>query len=317
MQARVLERRDDHQTIQAVTKGPGEVISIMDGFMGRFEPLDVDKEPDDGFHLAIDVSVNVDSRQNLETLVKSLHQEYPKLFQMPSDAQMDEAMAWALNYQPEIKHDLGRNAGGNQSKKEQKQATKQHANGSAKLPRHEFFCVSVPGGRIAAILEAVFNNVSLEQQRFYKQLKATRRIQPSFHVTLIHKASATEHSTYWNRLVHEWQVKFDEGKENQGYDPASSLVELARARIQLEYVVWDERVMGILVRLLDAGYNQGYPSVNRHAHITVGTATDNIKPKETNDLLTAWHEGGNAQIQDVKVKGSVVLEGGVKAVMSR
>lgn len=106
-QDRVFSRGDNHQTIQAATD-QNKVLGIMEGFIHRFEELNTEKAPDDGFDAVIDLDPTVDSRQNLETVVSQLHEMYPKLFgEMPSSEDLDDAIKTALqDYKPEIKHDL-------------------------------------------------------------------------------------------------------------------------------------------------------------------------------------------------------------------
>lgn len=70
--------------------------------------------------------------------------------------------------------------------------------------------------------------------------------------------------------------------------------------------------MTILVRTLDIDYH----STNAMAHITVGTASPNIKPMESNALLDAWTKG-RPGVRDVLVKGQISLDGTVRAMLSR
>jgi tRNA ligase len=63
-----------------------------------------------------------------------------------------------------------------------------------------------------------------------------------------------------------------------------------------------------------------FESVNPVAHITVGTASQDIKPKESNDLLQRWlngGSGGDTGIGEIAVKGNVTLEGSVRGVLGR
>ena len=105
---RVLTRGDNHQTIQAGSKAQGEIIEIMEGFLKRFEAVNVDKSPDDAFDEVIDLDVKASSRENLATVVNALAAAFPKLIpEPPTSGDMDLAINAALNdYQPEIKHDL-------------------------------------------------------------------------------------------------------------------------------------------------------------------------------------------------------------------
>jgi len=74
--------------------------------------------------------------------------------------------------------------------------------------------------------------------------------------------------------------------------------------------------MAIVARIVDADWE----CVNAIAHITVGTRGDDVKPKESNDLLSRWLENGSGDatgIGEVAIEERPVLNGTVKAVMSR
>jgi tRNA ligase len=78
--------------------------------------------------------------------------------------------------------------------------------------------------------------------------------------------------------------------------------------------------MAFVVRLspvVDGG--EHFRSANVVAHVTVGTASADIKPKESNDLLATWLRVGSGSegIQELAVTGNVELEGTVKAVLAR
>ena len=64
-----------------------------------------------------------------------------------------------------------------------------------------------------------------------------------------------------------------------------------------------------------------WPCANEVPHITIGTASLEVKPKESNDLLVRWMDGDangqGAKIWEKEIPGIRVLEGTVKAVMQR
>jgi tRNA ligase len=76
--------------------------------------------------------------------------------------------------------------------------------------------------------------------------------------------------------------------------------------------------MAIVVRLVDEDEN--WECVNQVAHITVGTRSDDVKPKESNDLLKRWIEvgsGDDSGIGEVAIEGRIILDGTVKGILSR
>jgi tRNA ligase len=120
-QDRVLARGDNHQTIQAATDMK-KVVGIMEGFIQRFEPLNIWISPDDGFDYTIDLDPTKESRENLETIVGQLSAQFPKLFtNMPTSEDLDEAIQVALSdYRPDLRHDVGRGPKNN-NKNQQKE----------------------------------------------------------------------------------------------------------------------------------------------------------------------------------------------------
>lgn len=312
MQERVLSRGDNHQTIQANKKGSAEVIGIMEGFLQRFQPVKADEPPDDLFDLVINLDVTSSSRENLETVVSQLNSEYPKLFgAMPTAQDLDNAIEAALNdYKPDIKHEL--NFGGNKSNQRQPQQNGAQKPKPAKL---DYFCVKVPAARITGILDAMFKDEDAATQQFYRQLQGLRRVQAEFHVTLIHRVSAKERQEHWQSLL-------DLHAQRATATANSTDPDLGTARVQLERVVWDNRVMCFVVRLLpsEKAEAQSFESTNEVAHITVGTANKDIKPKESNELLKRWLQEGSGEetgIRDMMVKGQIVLDGVVKGVLQK
>ncbi|KAH7085774.1 RNA ligase-domain-containing protein [Paraphoma chrysanthemicola] len=344
---RVLDRGDNHQTIQAGSKGPGEIIEIMEGFMHRFQPVDPSDAPDDAFDLVINLDPTVNSRENLEVIIGQMFETYPALFEgkdMPTDSDMDSAIEWALNdYRPDFKMDLSRGGGGakgsqnfndnqirqnmqrgdNSNMRKQSQAEAR----PKKAPRMEYFSVRLNTQRVSSILESLFNDKNAETARFYRQLKQSRRIQNEFHVTLMHRASAPDNQTYWDKLVKLHEASQQTATTNGSWEP-----ELGQCGVHMERLIWDDRIMCFVIRLngtktLQVAREGGstteeivFESVNPVAHVTVGTADQTIKPKESNDLLQRWlneGSGGQTGIGEITVKGNVMLEGSVRGVLGR
>lgn len=73
--------------------------------------------------------------------------------------------------------------------------------------------------------------------------------------------------------------------------------------------------MAIVVRIVD----DGWECTNEIAHITVGTRGNEVKPKESNDLLKRWlaeGSGDETKIGEVAIEGRKVVSGVVKGVLS-
>lgn len=347
---RVLDRGDNHQTIQAGSKGPGEIIEIMEGFMHRFQPVDPSDAPDDHFDLVINLDPTLDSRENLETIISKMFETYPALFadkQMPTNSDMDAAIASALNdYIPDFKMDLAKGFNNYDKTKnphnfnntqilqnmqrndaQPTRSNPQPTTKPKKTPRMEYFSVRLPTQRISTILDALFADKDPATARMYNALKQSRRVQNEFHVTLIHRASAAQHQPYWDSLL-----KLHEGVQTLGAAKGSWEPELGTCNVLVERLVWDDRIMCFVVRLdggskipasAEAAAAQEevrFETANPVAHVTVGTASQAIKPMESNALLQRWLKegsGGTTGIGEVSVKGSVVLEGSVRGVLGR
>ncbi|KIW06914.1 uncharacterized protein PV09_02583 [Verruconis gallopava] len=337
LRERVLERGDNHQTIQAGSKSQDEIIGIMEGFIQRFQPVDKENFPDSDFDLVIDLDPTSTSRENLETVVAQLNSNFPKLFgNMPTANDLDDAIEAAMtSYTVDVKHDLsgtfGKKANGKTKgqgpKAQRDQQAKQTDSATSggkppKEPKIEFFAVRLPAQRVTSILETLFRDKDAETARIYRQLKQSRRVQQEFHVTLMHRASAPQNEKYWNELLNMhykefhplWEKAVAEGTTNALPEP-----ELGKCQVFLERVVWDNRIMAFVVRLSSEG-DFAFETVNKVAHVTVGTVNPNVKPKESNDLLARWLEigsGGQTGINEEKVPGDVVLDGSVRGVLQR
>jgi tRNA ligase len=74
--------------------------------------------------------------------------------------------------------------------------------------------------------------------------------------------------------------------------------------------------MAIVARLVD----EGWECANEVAHITIGTRGDDVKPKESNDLLKRWlaeGSGDESKIGEIAIEGRKIVNGVVRGVLSR
>ncbi|KEZ46744.1 tRNA ligase 1 [Scedosporium apiospermum] len=293
--ARVLERGDNHQTIHAATE-PTKYLHIMEGFIDRFEPCNPFSPPDDGFDHVIDLDPVAGSRVNLETVVTQLHQWYPNLVrELPSAEKLDEAIEFAMGYKPEIKHTIPDRGGKNKRGQQQQQQQEK------KKPL-EYMAVHVSARDVNDILEKAFADKDRDTTRFYMQLKQTRRVQPKFHVTLMHRASSKENPELWKKYNDLYEEAAKAGNAEG---------KLGDCDVMLERIVFDDRIMALVVRLV----NNEWKCINKVAHITVGTRDSTVKPKESNDLLEKWLENGvGDKVHDVVLEDKPTLKGFVGGV---
>jgi tRNA ligase len=327
---RVLDRGDNHQTIRAGTKDSHEIIGIMDGFLNRFEGINTNRHPDDLFDLVIDLDVCASSRENLETIVRAMHDAYPVLVpEIPSADDLDAAIERAMN-KYEVKLDLsaGYSTKGPKGPK-QKNGSPAPQSGSTRLEppllarKIEFFNIAIPTSEVTSTLHSLFSSSTPEVARLYHQLVNSRRVQPAFHVTLIHRASKDEQSAIWNRYTKQY---IDTLTANPVADAMQNPPKLGLARVRLERLVWDTRIMAFVVRILpfndqiEGSGQADFPCANTIPHVTVGTVAPSVKPKESNDLLKRWLElgsGGDTGIFEAEVPGVKVVEGTINVTMRR
>lgn len=256
---------------------------------------------------------------------------------MPTHQDMADAIEFALGDEvgSSLKHDLSKTF--NQGKKDRGHVKndRRHTNLSTQratppltpeqqVTRLEYFGVSVSVTDITSTLSGLFGKAPAEEAKLYNVLKHSKRIQQDFHVTLIHRASFAQHGDIWSNYT----KAFIQAQHDFTADAKTLVPTLGRARLRLERLVWDERIMAFIVRILpsvdsNTGIAAGGPQwlcANATPHITVGTANQNVKPKEANDLLECWmagQEGLGGKIWDKEVPGVKILEGTVKPVMQR
>ena len=250
---------------------------------------------------------------------------------MPTHQDMSDAIDFALGETVggTLKHDLSKTFNQRKSKNDRGPA---HVSNQRDTPplapeqqvsRLEYFGVSVSVTDITSTLSGLFGKAPADEAKLYNLLKHSKRIQQDFHVTLIHRASASQHGDIWGNYINA----FLQAQQDFKADAKTMVPTLGRARLRLERVVWDERIMAFVVRILpsensNAGIAAGaqWQCANATPHITVGTASQNVKPKEANDLLEFWmagQEGPGGKIWDKEVPGVKILEGTVKPVMQR
>ncbi|PFH57828.1 hypothetical protein XA68_14521 [Ophiocordyceps unilateralis] len=284
---RVKLRGDNHQTIKAA-RDPEKQETIMGGFLGRYEPCEPWSHPDSGFDLVIDLDPLADSRVNLETIVTQLHKYFPHLMNLPSSEQLDSAIKHALEH-----------------KIPQSEPMRQKKGRDYWVHNLHYMSVNVESKAVNEALQQAFEAADEQTSGFFKKLKLTGRVQKDFHVTLIHRSSSKDYPELWQRYMNALEpVEGDDGK-------------IGECSVVLERIVFDDRIMAIVVRLVD---EEGkWECVNRVAHITVGTRDASIKAKESNDLLAKWLDGGvkKGLMQELVFEQKPTIAGNVGAVRLR
>ena len=318
---RVLERGDNHQTIHA-SKGEQEIIGIMEGFLHRFQGCDPQSAPDSDFDEIINLDVTASSLENLEKIINRLYATYPKLLpeEMPSHQDMEDAINDSMGATVGLKHDLSfSNPKGKKNQQQRgipivKPTPYSELTPEQAVAKLEYFAISVSSSDIESILFDIFQNSSPDESMMYNLLKQSKRIQSEFHVTLVHKQSGKAHGKSWEDYAFAYQksILSANAKEIDRLDPS-----LGVARLRLERLVWDPRVMAFVVRILPRDDGSSWECANAVPHITVGTVRSDVKPKESNDLLARWMDDRNKAltVQEKVIPGMKVIEGSVRAVL--
>ncbi|WEW61573.1 tRNA ligase [Emydomyces testavorans] len=335
---RVLERGDNHQTIRAGSKSQAEIIGIMEGFLHRFEAVKADREPDINFDEVIDLDVMASSRENLETVVSALYSAYPRLFDRPkpSTVELDQAIDAAMkDYAVDLKHDLNFGSSKTPARNPTTPIPQPNTIGGKTieqlLKKVEYFKISLSQSEINRLVSSLFPpGTPPDESKLYNNLKRSRRIQSSFHVTLIHKASTKDHPDIWEQYTNLYKNSLNQQLQAPDGSTRNQTPSLGAARVRLERLLWNDKIMAFVARILpidhDDRLNRNVPQTmalwtcaNETPHVTVGTAAPNVKPKESNDLLKVWLEhGANAQtgIMEREIRAVKVLEGIVGVVLS-
>lgn len=169
------------------------------------------------------------------------------------------------------------------NKKQGKSQSQQPKQAKVKAKRIMYFAVNVSALSVVEILEATFRGVSsqggTELGNLYQTLKDRGRVQPKFHVTLVHKNDKghQDFAAYWADLTSMNAVACAQ-------IPAETLGD---CKVHLTNLVWNDNVMAFVVTLSPSKWK----SLNNVAHITVGTSDEKIPPSESNKLLQDWNEG--------------------------
>ncbi|CCU81638.1 tRNA ligase [Blumeria hordei DH14] len=95
-QARILPRIDNNQRSD-IDLQKDQAVDIMDSVIERFQKLDVLDWPDCNFDAVINLNPTLDSRANVEILVKELRRIFPKLItKVPTTEELDVAFLYGL-----------------------------------------------------------------------------------------------------------------------------------------------------------------------------------------------------------------------------
>lgn len=264
---RVISRGDAHQSIKVETQGVDNAEKIMRGFISRFQLINKETEPDCNFDYIIDLDVNDNnsSLANMKTIVKALQQYAPDIdLPEPTDNEYLNAFEKAKAYKPTFNKQM-----------------------SPMKRKPSYYGIYINDPEFLSIVE----NCDID---FYNRLKLHKRVQPDFHVTLIHSAMRREN----NKMRELWEFYTSTfKKEVQKFTNARTPIPENKkclfssdysANIKLKKIVWDTKVMCVEVETL--GFNHKGKSIdlpigNKFAHITIGTIDKQFPPMLAGKML--------------------------------
>jgi tRNA ligase len=285
---RVLERGDNHQSIKAATEGEAKVKGIMKGFVNRFQPVETSKEPDSKFDLIIDLNVDQENSSfyNAEEIIKQLHSKYPVLINsIPSQEMLQASFSKALEFKPVFTKTFpnSRSAKTKGSQEHKKQAvSRETPNKKPKRRSPVYFSIDLNGiERLLFQIDDLLNNKNHYGDCLLSSLRENDRVQSEFHITLAH-VNQGKKGTNSERAIWEEYIEYYESKGK-----GSELGVLAS--IRLKRLIWNDKALAVLVESVDYvekdnGKSLNFSIANKFPHITIGTASDDIKPFYSNEL---------------------------------
>ncbi|SMN21727.1 similar to Saccharomyces cerevisiae YJL087C TRL1 tRNA ligase, required for tRNA splicing and for both splicing and translation of HAC1 mRNA in the UPR [Maudiozyma saulgeensis] len=324
---RVLARGDNHQTIQLNKHGEKKVIGIMSGFWKRFQPVDMNKWPDNAFDLLINLKVDNESSSlsNAREIIRQIHETYPVLIpDLPTENELEQAFKSALEHKPE-----------NIPKVVKGQPQKP----TIKKLKPSFFSAAIKNKKM--LLDEIQNAINLSEMNTssVNKMVEENRTQPEFHITLSHvvqgkKGDAREKriwSTYMKHYEDE-MMKISECilKKRQSGESANpderETFECSNGdhlKFKLAKLCWDDKIVSAIVELnRDIDHNtcvkdknnqfiNGLDCTNVISHITIGILNVDTKASYSNTLCHKVMEGDIEKVNVIDLSDTITHTAGI------
>lgn len=282
------KRGDNHQSLKAKSCPNAAISQLKNNLAGFEKPQLKLGEPnlpvlvkgsqlsgtDDMYSLVI--NVDIDGASPSLTNAKIIYQQLRENISLLDKGDISElkwqaAFEAALNYQPEFRKSVS-----NVSRKPL------------------YYALKVDHEPIVAHLSK-----ALAENPTWKAIQQNMRVQLSMHVTLAHADSVKNDPAMkeaWQRLGREFAVK-QKKKFTENSDPSS--LQNVVADLTVEKIVVIEKVLIALKVSATQFYTlkndklhriEPITSTNKYLHVTVGTRTNAIRPKESNTYLCQLYE---------------------------
>lgn len=287
---RVLARGENHQSLLADVSGKSHEDVIW-MFLKGGEEL-ADNEVDEVVEMSIEESLEDALARAVDACVRILG--VPR----PSVEQIGEALAAARAYESKVK-----SAAKPKPKPNAQPAGEPAKKKKEKEPRYYAF---LPEIDITRPLEKRLKDPEAPDsaRQFFAHLRKEKRVTAVPHVTIVHEKGLPADQDLWDRCkgIHAL--------------PSPPLF-----LFRLSHVVWDKRVMALVVQDLAVANDGGDPGAVEFAkkleegslldkmHVTVGTYSKDIAPVEARELVQRWRDGdktvGCLELKDTTVMARV------------
>ena len=170
-----------------------------------------------------------------------------------------------------------------------------------------YYGVKVPNDfDLVAFLERQFAQYP-EKKGFWDQLVRDGRIE-------MHRGKGWHATLAMNRpelkeLVKTFEKLLTAGAQQDGTKDAGE-ERVVPVKLCLDEIVWDQRAMAIAIKSMDPPL----PCANKIPHITVATASDDIKPFISNEILAASrdHWLSQGEVRRLKLAEGMIIDGYLK-----
>jgi tRNA ligase len=270
---RIYDRGGKHQTLRADVDG-GSHENVIWNFIAQREELDEGE---------VDAVIEMDITEDLEHALDRAVDGCVRALglEKPDQEKIGLALAAARAYEPTKRKE-------DRKEKEKVKEKGEEKKNKAKPPRYYGF---VPEVDLLELLNPVFSAPgdaeAADGRQFLTRLKKNSRVAKQPHITIVHTKA----------LDLEWAKPL--------WDRCSDLCLSSTPptfRFTLGSVVWNNRVMAVTVDEVEpmsddddeAGksfVDQLPHEVRQKLHITVGTASNDIKPIEAHALMEDWRNG--------------------------
>ncbi|KAJ3018090.1 hypothetical protein HKX48_003166 [Thoreauomyces humboldtii] len=276
---RVKARGENHQSL--TPSRTADIGAVIRSFIARRDALDTRSAADSNISDVLRLNLVDDPRTNFFKLVEFLHLPRPDM------ATYDEAYSACVD---------------------QKETVVKVVKDTSAKRKVLFYGIKLDSDpNLGTVLESTFATTDDRFRRTWGSLSSTKRIEErsrsGWHVTLVvvrsDGARAVELSkAYARRLAAS-------SNEELGVEVSCTLTE----------VVWDDRVMAVVVQLPD-----DVQTSNDVPHVTVATRSEDVKPVVSNEVLAVAFGKGNGHGEDVvrlPFPEPVEVKGRLRAFYSR